>query len=385
MYKRIIKTQIANKFFSGKAVIVVGLRQVGKTTLVDEIIAEKRFARDVIRFNCDNPTDRRKLNNQDFEALDNIIGDKKIIFIDEAQKVETIGQTLKLLVDSYKKKKQIIATGSSSINLLDKTSEPLTGRKVVFKLYPLSLLEIYSKYNEIKIEKDWEGLLIYGSYPAVINAKGNIEKEEVLRELSSSSLYKDILEFQEVKNSNMLVSLLKALALQIGSEVSYTELANLLGIDKKTVERYVDLLEKNYIIFRLPPYQTNKRKIIKKLKKIYFYDLGIRNAVINNFSILENRTDVGALWENFAIVERMKYLEYKKIFSNYYFLRTYDGAEIDLIEERNGIVHGYEFKLKDKGVSGKIQEKAGVKYAIIAPKKIKQFLFDEKLLHKKEA
>lgn len=376
MYKRIIKKQIVDKFFSGKAVIIVGLRQVGKTTLVDEIIAEKRFTNDIIKFNCDNPTDRRKLNNQDFEALDNIIGDKKIIFIDEAQKVETIGQTLKLLVDNYKNKKQIIATGSSSINLLDKTSEPLTGRKIVLKLYPLSLLEIYQRYTELHIEKDLDGLLIYGSYPAVINSKGNTDKEEVLRELSSSSLYKDILEFQEVKNSNTLVSLLKALALQVGSEVSYSELAILLGIDKKTVERYIDLLEKNYIIFRLPPYQTNKRKIIKKLKKIYFYDLGIRNAVINNFNILENRNDAGALWENFAIVERMKHLEYQKIFSDYYFLRTYDGAEIDFLEEKNGIVAGYEFKLKIKNTSNKIQEKVGVKYTVITPEKIKQFLFE---------
>lgn len=376
MYKRIIKSHIADRFFSGKAVIIVGLRQVGKTTLANELIAEERFAQEVVRFNCDNPTDRRKLNDQDFEALDNIVGDKKIIFIDEAQKVETIGQTLKLLVDGYGKKKQVIATGSSSINLLDKTSEPLTGRKIVFKLYPLSLLEIYQQYDELKIEKDWESLLIYGSYPAVINARGNVEKEEVLRELSASSLYKDILEFQEVKNSDILVSLLKALALQVGSEVSYTELANLLGIDKKTVDRYVDLLEKNYIIFRLPPYKTNKRKVIKELKKIYFYDLGIRNAVINNFNILENRNDIGALWENFAIVERIKHLEYKKTFSNYYFLRTYDGAEIDLLEERNGIVNGYEFKLKTKSADTKIKEKAGMKYAIITPKKIKQFLFE---------
>jgi len=376
MYNRVIKSHILAKFFSGRAIIIVGPRQVGKTTLSDEIIMEKKFTKDVIKFNCDNPTDRKKLNDQDFEVLNNIIGDKKVIFIDEAQKVETIGQTLKLLVDNYKKTKQIIATGSSSINLLDKTSEPLTGRKVVFKLYPLSLAEIYDRYDDIKIEKNLENLMIYGNYPAVINAKGNDDKEEVLRELSSSSLYKDILEFQDVKNSTVLVSLLKALSLQIGNEVSYNELANVVGIDKKTVERYVDLLEKNYIIFRLSPYLTNKRRVIAKLKKIYFYDLGIRNAIINNFNTLENRNDVGVLWENFAIIERMKHLEYKKVFPDYYFLRTYDGAEIDLLEEKNGVVDGYEFKLKAKETKNEIYEKAGVKYKTITPKKIEKFLFE---------
>lgn len=376
MYIRKIKSQILDKLYSGKAIIIIGPRQVGKTTLSNEIITEKNLENDVIRFNCDNPTDRRKLNDQDFEALDDIIGDKKIIFIDEAQKVETIGQTLKQLVDNYKKTKQIIATGSSSINLLDKTSEPLTGRKVVFKLHSLSLSEIYGKYEGLRIEKDLENLLVYGNYPAVINAGSKEEKEEVLRELSSSSLYKDILEFQEVKNSNVLVSLLKALSLQIGGEVSYNELANVVGIDKKTVERYIDLLEKNYIIFRLPPFGTNKRRIITKLKKIYFYDLGIRNAVINNFNTLENRNDAGVLWENFAIIERIKHLEYKKIFNDNYFLRTYDGAEIDLLEEKNGKVEGFEFKWKAKETKNEFYEKVGIKYKIITPKKIKSFLFE---------
>jgi len=373
MYNRAIKSQILEKMFKGKAIIIVGPRQVGKTTISNSLINESGHAKDAIKFNCDNPTDRDKLNNRDFEFLDSLIGDKKIIFIDEAQKVETIGQTIKLLVDSYKEKKQIIATGSSSINLLDKTGEPLTGRKIIFKLYSLSLSELYPDKDLLKISKELETLLIYGSYPDVVNAKGAENKEEVLRELSSSYLYKDIFEFQEIKNSSVLTSLLKALALQIGSEASYNELSSIIGIDKKTVERYVDLLEKNYIIFRLPPYAKNKRRTISKMRKIYFYDLGIRNAIINNYSSFSDRADIGALWENFMIIERFKKQEYDKLYANNYFLRTYDGAEIDLIEERGGKVAGYEFKWKSRSGSKK-KQLAGIDCEFITPENIKGFI-----------
>lgn len=373
MYNRAIKSQILARLFKGKAIIIVGPRQVGKTTLAGALIEESGYAENLIKFNCDNPTDRDKLNNRDFEFLDSLIGDKKMIFIDEAQKVETIGQTIKLLVDSYKNTKQIIATGSSSINLLDKTEEPLTGRKAIFKLYSLSLGELYPAKDLLKIAKELEMLLIYGSYPEVINAKGASDKEEVLRELNSSYLYKDVFEFQEIKNSSILASLLKALALQIGSEVSYNELANIVGIDKKTVERYIDLLEKNYIIFRLPPYAKNQRRTISKMKKIYFYDLGIRNSVINNYNLLADRADTGALWENFMIIERFKKQEYDKLYTNNYFLRTYDGAEIDLIEERGGKIEGYEFKWKARpGV--KVKQLAGIDCKFITPENVKGFI-----------
>lgn len=373
MYNRIIKSQILEKLFKGKAIIIVGPRQVGKTTLADSLIDESGYVKTLIKFNCDNPTDRNKLNNRDFESLDSLIGDKKIIFIDEAQKVETIGQTIKLLVDSYKNKKQIIATGSSSINLLDKTQEPLTGRKIIFKLYPLSLDELYPAKDLLKISKELEMLLIYGSYPEAINAKGAGDKEDVLRELNSSYLYKDVFEFQEIKNSSILTSLLKALALQVGSEASYNELANTVGLDKKTVERYIDLLEKNYIIFRLPPYAKNQRRTISKLRKIYFYDLGVRNAIINNYNWLADRADTGALWENFMIVERFKKQAYDKIYTNNYFLRTYDGAEIDLIEERGGKIEGYEFKWK-KRTGSKMKQLAGIDCKFITPENIKGFI-----------
>ncbi|MEK7097399.1 MAG: DUF4143 domain-containing protein, partial [Patescibacteria group bacterium] len=197
---------------------------------------------------------------------------------------------------------------------------------------------------------------------------------EVLRELSGSYLYKDILEFQAVRNPSVLTSLLKALALQIGGEVSYNELANTVGIDKKTVERYIDLLEKNFIIFRLPPFSKNQRRAISKLRKIYFYDLGIRNAIINNFNFFENRGDVGAIWENFCIIERIKSQEYNKLYKNNYFLRTYDGAEIDLIEEAGGSVFGYEFKWSKRGANAEIKHLAGVDYKIITPENINGFI-----------
>lgn len=373
MYNRTIKSQILAKLFKGKAIIIVGPRQVGKTTLSNGLIEESGYAKNLIKFNCDNPTDRDKLNNRDFEFLDSLVGDKKMIFIDEAQKAGTIGQTIKLLADSYKNTKQIIATGSSSINLLDKTEEPLTGRKAIFKLFPLSLNELYPNKDLLKISKELEILLIYGSYPEVISAPGASDKEEVLRELSSSYLYKDVFEFQDIKNSSVLTSLLKALALQLGSEVSYNELANTVGIDKKTVERYIDLLEKNYIIFRLPPYAKNKRRTISKMRKIYFYDLGVRNSIINNYNLPADRADTGALWENFMIIERFKKQEYEKIYTNNYFLRTYDGAEIDLVEERGGKIEGYEFKWKARpGLKAK--QLAGIDYKFMTPENIKGFI-----------
>lgn len=343
MYKRALEQIIGKKFFKGKIIIIVGARQTGKTTLSLKLM--KKLPREAIRsFNCDNPTDRQELANRDLEFLKQLVGKAKMIFIDEAQKVENIGETLKLLVDFYKKKKQIIITGSSSLNLLDRTQEPLTGRKYTYQLFPLSLAEIYPDKNYLKIFKELESLMIFGSYPEVVSQPSFKEKKELLRELASSYIYKDILGFQNVKSPDVLIKLLKALALQVGSQVSYNELSSVVEIDKKTIERYVQLLEKNFVIFRLKPFTKNKRREISKLKKIYFYDNGIRNAVINDFNFLGNRQDVGALWENFMITERMKFRFYNNIDVEQYFWRTYDGSEIDLIEEKSGKLDGYEFK-----------------------------------------
>jgi len=342
MYKRLLQKIIEQKFFKGKIIIITGARQTGKTTLSLELV--KKFPKKEIRlFNCDNPTDRQELYNKDLEFLNQLIGNAKIVLVDEAQKVENIGEILKLLVDFHKKKKQIIVTGSSSVNLLDNTQEPLTGRKYVYNLFPLTLEEIFPEKNQLKMLKTLESLLVFGSYPEVVSQRSFNDKQELLQELASSYIYKDILEFQQIKSPDVLLRLLKALALQIGSQVSYSELANTIGIDKKTVEKYIDLLEKSFVIFRLSPYTKNKRREIFKLKKIYFYDLGVRNAIINNFNFFENRNDIGDLWENFIIAERIRYRAYHKIYANQYFWRTYDGKEVDLVEEKSGKLEGYEF------------------------------------------
>jgi len=373
MYKRILEQTISEKFFKGKIIILVGARQTGKTTLSLKLM--KKFSQQEIRlFNCDNPTDREELANKDLEFLKQLIGDAKVIFIDEAQKVENIGETLKLLVDCYKKKKQVLVTGSSSLNLLDYTQESLTGRKYIYKLFPLSLKEIYPDENYLKIIKELESLMIFGSYPEVVSETSFEEKKELLKELASSYIYKDILGFQEVKSPDLLVKLLKALALQIGSQVSYNELSNILDIDKKTIERYIQLLEKNFVIFRLKPFTKNKRREISKLKKIYFYDIGIRNAVINNFNFLDTRKDVGMLWENFMIVERMRFRLYNKIDAEQYFWRTYDGKEIDLIEEESDKLHGYEFKWNLKRATKKQNFSWLDSYKLIDRKSLKSFV-----------
>ncbi len=377
--ERSIKDDIKNKFFKGKAVILVGPRQVGKTTLSEKIITEyEQSGKNIKRINCDNPTDREILLNKDLEFLMKVVGDADIVFIDEGQKVATIGQTIKLLVDHYKDKKQILVTGSSSFNLLDQTQEALTGRKYVYKLYPLSFEELYPEKDFLKISKELETHLIYGNYPDVINNPDFDGKRAVLNELSSSQLYKDILEFQEVKDSTTIRNLLKALALQIGSEVSYTELSVIVGIDKKTVERYVDLLEKSFIVFRLSPYFKNKRKEISKLRKIYFFDLGVRNTIINNFNPLDMRNDTGFLWENFLMVERMKKRAYNNIYANQYFWRTYDQKEIDLVEEYGGELHGYEFKWNTKKTSkapkGWLKTYKNASYEVITPDNYLEFV-----------
>ncbi|MBI2644840.1 ATP-binding protein [Candidatus Uhrbacteria bacterium] len=344
-YRRKLRNTIIKDFFLGKVIILIGARQVGKTTLMQDIFHASTIKnKKILSFNCDDPHDRDLLAGKNSLFLKGLVNDYDIVFIDEGQKVADIGQTVKILVDYYKKKKQIIVTGSSSINLLDATSESLTGRKFTHILYPLSLEEIFSELDPISQRKKIEHLMIFGSYPEIVSQASFDSKERLLRELASSALYKDIFEFQQVKNPQVLFSLLKALGLQIGSEYSMNELSRTCGIDVKTVERYIDLLEKNYIIFRLPPYTKNKRREITKLKKIYFYDTGIRNVIINNFNFSGERTDMGGLWENFIIAERMKYRAYHGISALQYFWRTYDGAEIDLIEEQGSRVSLYECK-----------------------------------------
>jgi predicted AAA+ superfamily ATPase len=350
MYKRILEDKIKNDFFSWRIIMLLWARQTGKTTLVEEILKKNYDEKDIVSFSWDYNEDRELLSENSLKKLWLYIEDKKIIFIDEAQKIQNIWNTLKIIIDKYKNQKQVIVTGSSSLNLLDKTNEVLTGRKIVYTMFSISLSEIKNTYDTKEVYSNLENLLIFWSYPAVLNTKNINDKIKILKELSNSSLYRDILEFQQIKNSQIILKLLKLLALQIWKEVSINELATNLWVDTKTIEKYVDLLEKSFIIFRLPPYFTNKRKELNKLNKIYFYDLGIRNSILWNYSFLDNRKDVWNLWENFLIIERMKKLAYLDKFSNNYFWRTYNQAEIDYIEEYNWKLHSFEFKWWDKKV-----------------------------------
>ena len=345
--KRTIQSRLEDKFFKGKVIILYGPRQVGKTTLVKEI--QKKNLSDSIYFNCDEPDIREKLENKTSTFLKELIGDKKIIIIDEAQRVKNIGITLKLIIDNFKDV-QVIATGSSSFDLANKTTEPLTGRKYEFYLYPFSIEELNPEKNKIEIDRTIENRMIYGLYPEVIIKSA--EAEENIKLIAKSYLYKDILQYQNIKNPNILEKLLQSLALQVGNEVSYNELSNFLDIDKKTVANYIEILKKAFVIFELKPFSRNLRNELRKLRKIYFFDNGVRNALINNFNSLDRRNDAGQLWENFIISERVKINSNHGNDYNMYFWRTHDKKEIDYLEEKNGKLYGYEIKLGSGRSSG---------------------------------
>lgn len=344
MYQRIIQKNIQADFFKGKVIVVVGARQVGKTTLVNQVLQSFAGQYQVKKFNADDPFERDLLAGKNLEVLKQIIGTASIVFIDEVQKIPHAGNMLKLLVDHYQTGKQVIVTGSSSINLLGETSEPLTGRKFTYTLFPVSLGELALELDELTLRKTLESNLVFGMYPEVLNQASYENKTRVLQELAASYLYKDIFDYQRIKNPTVLTTLLRALALQVGSEVSYAQLAKLVGIDTKTVTAYIDLLEKSFVVFRLTPYFSRKTREIAKNKKIYFYDTGVRNMLLENFNLPELRTDTGVLWENFVLAERLKYRHYHQVYASQYFWRTYDGSEIDLVEERGGKLFGYEVK-----------------------------------------
>lgn len=338
LIRRLIQQTIEKNLFSGRAIVIYGPRQSGKTTLIQEI--QKKYGTKSIYLNCDEPDIRSHLTNITSTAIKDLIGDNKIIFLDEAQRVENIGLTIKLAVDNFPYK-QIVATGSSSFDLSNKISEPLTGRKYEYYLYPLSLEELFFAKEKIEIQRTIETRMIYGMYPHIVTHPDKAESN--IKEIAKSYLYQDVLQYQQIKNSDILHKLLQALALQIGQEVSYNELANTLGIDKKTVSRYIDLLEKSFVITSLKPFSRNLRSELTKMRKIYFWDTGVRNAVIRNFNPLYLRQDVGSLWENLMIVERLKYnLNHSKE-KNMYFWRTHQQQEIDYIEEER-VLNGYEFK-----------------------------------------
>jgi predicted AAA+ superfamily ATPase len=340
MYKRIVSKTI-KKWLSGDEIIILyGARQVGKTTLLENLVKTKENA---IIYNCELNTIAEILESKNLTQIKLLLENYKIVIFDEAQTIKNIGSVLKLIYDDKSIDTKIIVTGSSSFKLANKVVEPLTGRNVKFKLYPLSLKEISEKHNWLWLKENLAQLLIYGSYPGIIDLPKD-KKTIKLAQLSSDYLYQDVLSYQDIRNPQLLRKLLKALALQVGSQVSYNELSNLLKVSAKTVEKYIDLLEKSFVIYSLPTFSKNLRNEIKKSRKFFFYDLGIRNAILNNYNTLDNRNDIGMLWENFCINEIIKNNEYNNEQSEFYFWRTYDGAEIDLIKIKNDKIYAYEFK-----------------------------------------
>lgn len=342
LIRRKLHDIIEDKIFKGKAIVLIGARQVGKSTLLKQIIADKG---NVLNLNCDDPSVRSLLQDINLNTLRQLIGNNKIVFIDEAQRIQGIGLTLKLITDNMPEV-QLLVSGSSSFMLQGQLNEPLTGRKFEYHLYPLSTEEIYNETGYLGVKQSLESRLIYGSYPDVIN---NIDNpHDILMNLSGSYMYQDLLSLEGIRKPAIIEKLLVALALQVGSEISYNEISQTIGTDPKTVEKYIDLLEKCYIVFRMSALSRNLRNELKKSKKIYFYDNGIRNSIIQNFNPLALRNDVGALWENFFISERVKYNHYNQNYCNAYFWRTTEQQEIDYIEESNGKFTLFEMKWSPK-------------------------------------
>jgi len=345
MIKRELGPVLRKQFFKGKILVLYGARQTGKTTLVKELMRD--YPDDSVYLNCDQSNIAEQFTHKSSEELNFLTGNKKLIFIDEAQRVENIGLSLKLLIDNYPEK-QIVATGSSSFDLANKINEPLTGRKFEYQLSPFSLRELLPKYGSpLSLSAHLEQRIIYGMYPDVVENPD--DAKQILFNLSSSYLYKDIFEWQQIRKPDLIVKLLKAIALQMGNEVSYYELSNTLGVSKETIISYINLLEKAFVVFRLGAFNRNLRTELSKKQKIYFWDTGIRNTIINNFNPLTDRQDTGALWENFIIAERLKNNEYSQRYCNSYFWRTTSKQEIDYIEDCDGILKAFEFKWKKKG------------------------------------
>lgn len=342
MINRLLQHTLKTKLFKGKALVILGPRQVGKTTLINELLNGS----DYLFLNGDDSTVQVKLNDANTFNLKQLIGKHKIVFIDEAQRIVNIGISSKIITDQFKDV-QLIVSGSSALEINNKTQEPLTGRKLEYHLYPISWEEFEKHNGYLAAEQQLEHRLVFGMYPDVIN--NTSDGQQTLQQLTSSYLYKDMLSLTGIRKPEILERLLKALALQLGSEVSYNELANLLGIDKLTVMRYLDVLEKSFIIFQLNSFSRNQRNEIKNNRKIYFYDNGIRNMIINNLNPLDLRNDKGALWENFLISERIKFQAYHQQYTNNYFWRTVQKQEIDFVEDRAGQLSAFEFKWNSKG------------------------------------
>lgn len=370
MIERTLRNTIFEKLFKGKTIVLIGTRQVGKTTLIKEVLKGKDF----LFLDGDDPLVKQRLTNPNTKEIETIIGNSKIVFIDEAQRIENIGITAKIIHDQFKKV-QLIMSGSSAFELRNRTNEPLTGRKLEYFLFPISYEEYEKSQGYLDATKDLENRLIYGFYPDVINNKG--EERETLNEIAQSYLFKDILSFANIKKPEILEKILQALAFQVGNEVSYNEIAQLTGVDKNTVSSYVRLLELSYIVYPLTSFSRNLRNEIKTNRKIYFYDNGIRNAIIQNFNPMELRNDVGALWENFLMSERLKRNHYHQKYCNRYFWRTKQQQEIDYVEEADGKITGFEFKWNPKAkanIPSNFTKTYTAKVEIISKENFREFL-----------
>lgn len=339
MIKRRLKQLIIPRLFKGKAIVLTGPRQVGKTTLLRMMMAETD--KKTLFWNCDEPDIRQKLSNPTSTQLQADTAQADLVLIDEAQRVQNIGITLKLLIDNFPEK-QIIVTGSSALQLSNSINEPLTGRKYEYNMLPFSSEELIDDHSDTEEKRLLERRMVYGMYPEVVNLPG--DERETLSNLVNSYLYKDVFAFQDVRKPEIIEQLLQALALQMGSEVSFNELSKLLGLNSQTVQRYIDLLEKSYILFHLRSFSRNLRNELKKSRKIYFYDNGVRNAILGDFKPLQLRQDAGALWENFLVSERLKHNSYSLFYGKNYFWRTQQQQEVDYIEDIDGVLHTYEFK-----------------------------------------
>ncbi len=344
MIARTQNHNIAEWLGKGKALIVIGPRQVGKTTLVRQIV--ENIAQKTLWLTGDDPETRAILDNISLARLQNLIGQNEVVVVDEAQRFTNAGLMLKLITD-HLPQVQLFVTGSSSLDIAAQTKESLTGRKIEFNLYPVSFVEMCGQHGYLTERSLLEHRMLFGFYPEVVQ-KEPPQAQKILADLADGLMYKDLLTLDQVKKPSLLVKLLQALALQLGSEVKYNEVAQLIGADPLTVERYIDLLEQSFVLFRLPSLNRNARNEIKKGRKIYFFDNGIRNAILKNFSPLDLRADTGALWENFLLAERMKRNAYSDQSCNAYFWRTTGQHEIDYVEEAGGRFHAFEFKWQSK-------------------------------------
>ena len=356
MIKRCIESSIQNDFNRKKVIILLGARQVGKTTLLEGL---RREGQKILSLNCDDLDDILLIEEKTTTELRALLSSYNMVFIDEARRVKNIGLTLKKIGD-LKLDTDVIVTGSSSLDLSSEINEPATGRLIEYKLFPFSLMELANETSEREEQRMLEQRLIYGMYPEVVTFPGDAKR--TLMTLTNNYLYKDLFSYKGLKKPDVLQKLVRALALQLGNEVSYNELSNLLGVDKETVENYINLLEKCFVVFRLDSFSRNLRNEIKKGKKVYFYDNGIRNAVLSNFAPASLRNDMGALWENLMVSERVKRNIYTGSYAQLYFWRTHDQKEIDLVEEEDGLLRTYEFKW-----NGKVKAKQPVSFTSAYP------------------